>query len=332
MSKFHINKHGVPAPCRAKEGNCPLGGDSGNENHFDTQQEAQEHADKINSAEHGHLPGMNNMQDFKYSSEDLEGMKGKQANVEYDGKSFEGEVIGAHFDGEGSDKNGVIIQDSEGNVKHIKAHRMTSLELSGEGSSSDLGASEGVTGEGQRLASLISKRRNSVPEPDLPHGKNSVRSIDDLETLVHTRDEYITSQEHDPVKNVQSMFDHVAGKSGKLYRYEEEGNYLETHNYDFNGTMNRHEQFLESDGYMDEDGYDENEAKPKEMYQKDLEDHRKLHEYSSNLAIEYGKDFEKKVATSGKYNLDEQDQIQGEYRQALADKVGQFVQNYGEED
>lgn len=46
MSKFHINKHGVPAPCRAKPGNCPLGGD---ESHFDTQEEAQIHADKVNS-------------------------------------------------------------------------------------------------------------------------------------------------------------------------------------------------------------------------------------------------------------------------------------------
>ena len=26
MAKFHINKHGVPAPCKAKPGNCPLGG------------------------------------------------------------------------------------------------------------------------------------------------------------------------------------------------------------------------------------------------------------------------------------------------------------------
>lgn len=41
MSKFHINKHGVPAPCRAKEGNCPLGGE---ESHFKSQEDAQAHA------------------------------------------------------------------------------------------------------------------------------------------------------------------------------------------------------------------------------------------------------------------------------------------------
>jgi hypothetical protein len=35
MSKFHINKHGVLALCKAREGNCPLGGDTDGKNHFD---------------------------------------------------------------------------------------------------------------------------------------------------------------------------------------------------------------------------------------------------------------------------------------------------------
>lgn len=56
MSKFHINKHGVPSPCRAKKGNCPLGGD---ESHFDSLEEAQAYADKINEQQHGLLPGVN---------------------------------------------------------------------------------------------------------------------------------------------------------------------------------------------------------------------------------------------------------------------------------
>lgn len=56
MSKFHINKHGVPAPCKAKTGNCPLGGE---ESHFDSQEKAQAEADKLNGAEHGILPGIN---------------------------------------------------------------------------------------------------------------------------------------------------------------------------------------------------------------------------------------------------------------------------------
>lgn len=58
MSKFHINKHGVPAPCRAVKGNCPLGGNSGEEGHFDSKEEAQVHADNINKKEYGVTPEM----------------------------------------------------------------------------------------------------------------------------------------------------------------------------------------------------------------------------------------------------------------------------------
>ena len=58
MSKFHINKHGVPAPCKATKGNCPLGGADGSENHFDTVEEAQAFVDNKNAQEHGLIPGM----------------------------------------------------------------------------------------------------------------------------------------------------------------------------------------------------------------------------------------------------------------------------------
>lgn len=56
MSKFHINKHGVPAPCRATKGNCPLGGA---DSHFDTIEDAQAHADEQNEQSHGLLPKVN---------------------------------------------------------------------------------------------------------------------------------------------------------------------------------------------------------------------------------------------------------------------------------
>lgn len=52
MSKFHINKHGVPAPCRAQKGRCPYGG---NESHFDTIEAAQREADRINESQHGFI-------------------------------------------------------------------------------------------------------------------------------------------------------------------------------------------------------------------------------------------------------------------------------------
>lgn len=53
MARFHINKHGVPAPCRARLGNCPLGGD---EAHFDNLEKAQTYADNYNKSKHGLLP------------------------------------------------------------------------------------------------------------------------------------------------------------------------------------------------------------------------------------------------------------------------------------
>lgn len=51
--KYHINKHGVPAICRATEGNCPLGGEG---DHFDNIISAQRHADSLNSERYGTLP------------------------------------------------------------------------------------------------------------------------------------------------------------------------------------------------------------------------------------------------------------------------------------
>ena len=52
MARFHINKHGVPAPCKAKQGNCPLGGEG---SHFNNMEDAQEAADKANESEFGLL-------------------------------------------------------------------------------------------------------------------------------------------------------------------------------------------------------------------------------------------------------------------------------------
>lgn len=55
MGKFHINKHGIPAPCKASKGVCPLGGES---SHFDSKESAQAYADKLNADEFGTLHGM----------------------------------------------------------------------------------------------------------------------------------------------------------------------------------------------------------------------------------------------------------------------------------
>lgn len=50
MAKYHINKHGVPALCKAQKGNCPYGGD---EQHFNNMEDAQAFADKLNEDRYG---------------------------------------------------------------------------------------------------------------------------------------------------------------------------------------------------------------------------------------------------------------------------------------
>lgn len=57
MAKYHINKRGIPAICKAKPGNCPLGG---NDSHFKTLEEAQNFIDKKNERRHGLLPKIKN--------------------------------------------------------------------------------------------------------------------------------------------------------------------------------------------------------------------------------------------------------------------------------
>ena len=63
MSKFHINKHGVPAPCKAKPGNCPLGGD---ETHFRSEEEAQAFVNNRMENEYGLLGGTPSPEKMKY--------------------------------------------------------------------------------------------------------------------------------------------------------------------------------------------------------------------------------------------------------------------------
>ena len=53
--KFHIDKNGKPAPCRATKRPCPLGGA---EVHFDSIEEAQAHVDTMNAKEYGLLAGV----------------------------------------------------------------------------------------------------------------------------------------------------------------------------------------------------------------------------------------------------------------------------------
>lgn len=57
MKVFHISKSGIPSPCRAEKGNCPLGSES---QHFSTIEAAQEKANKLAEETYGILPEINN--------------------------------------------------------------------------------------------------------------------------------------------------------------------------------------------------------------------------------------------------------------------------------
>lgn len=92
MARYHINKHGVPAICKAKPGNCPLGGDN---MHFDSHEEAQEHINKQEESKYGILPGVNEHSQIEESKkiasrgyiprdvkgEDLDNLEGKDVRV-----------------------------------------------------------------------------------------------------------------------------------------------------------------------------------------------------------------------------------------------------------
>lgn len=65
--KYHINKNGKPAVCKAAERPCPLGGD---EVHFSTMKEARAHADKMHADEFTLLP----KEIDSYSLESVKGM------------------------------------------------------------------------------------------------------------------------------------------------------------------------------------------------------------------------------------------------------------------
>lgn len=57
LTRFHVNKDGVPAPCKAKPGNCPLGNDN---QHFKSEDEAQVFVDNSSANKYGVLPETKN--------------------------------------------------------------------------------------------------------------------------------------------------------------------------------------------------------------------------------------------------------------------------------
>lgn len=51
--RYHVNPGGEDGPCNAGDGNCPFGGDSGDDRHFDTPEEAKAFAEKENKERYG---------------------------------------------------------------------------------------------------------------------------------------------------------------------------------------------------------------------------------------------------------------------------------------
>lgn len=108
MAKFHINKNGVPAPCHAKKGNCPLGGDSGNENHYESQEEAQNAVDLANEIKHGLLPVNSNEAYKSYPVDEIDGESFNNAITEWMESTPEGREYA-----ENRTLNGVKIRDAD---------------------------------------------------------------------------------------------------------------------------------------------------------------------------------------------------------------------------
>jgi len=89
MSKFHINKHGVPAPCRAKKGNCPLGGD---ETHFSSEKEAQKYIDEKNERDYDLMPKVSSNKNKKKVPSDRERLTNKLQDYWQDEKMVKHEL------------------------------------------------------------------------------------------------------------------------------------------------------------------------------------------------------------------------------------------------
>ena len=109
MAKYHINKKGIPAVCKAKDGNCPLGG---NEQHFGTKEDAQKFADEKNKELFGliqkepnpriryHQEKVSEIEKYleenkELSQENIDNFKGE---IDYHKNSIENQREGIFFD------------------------------------------------------------------------------------------------------------------------------------------------------------------------------------------------------------------------------------------
>lgn len=90
MTKFHIGKKGTPTRCRAKDGNCPFGGES---QHYDNIQDAKEAIENKNTKQHDVFASSKKKKDVLSKEEFTENMlkiisNGNLSNVENDVYNF----------------------------------------------------------------------------------------------------------------------------------------------------------------------------------------------------------------------------------------------------
>lgn len=126
MARFHINKHGVPAPCRAKPGNCPLGGD---EQHYNSQEEAQEAADIANEGEHGLLKGLQKSKGFDPNSSEYKDKRldYREADITLtDGSMVEGYIYKIDEDNE------LILLNGPDGQERINFEDVSEIDISEE--------------------------------------------------------------------------------------------------------------------------------------------------------------------------------------------------------
>ena len=113
MSKFHINKHGVPSPCKATKGNCPLGGD---EQHFNSQADAQAYADKVNEKEYGLIANVDTPKESKTEVKEKKLTPAQLRRKEK--KEFDDRVSNVLRDAWGGDED--MVKHCLKNVKYVE--------------------------------------------------------------------------------------------------------------------------------------------------------------------------------------------------------------------
>lgn len=121
MTRFHINKHGVPVPCKAKPGNCPLGGDK---QHFDNIEQAQAFADKLNEDRYGLFKSIKSTQVYKIpENTPKESRIDKEEFVKNNHKLIKSEDSWVHLNNKnevvGTMKDPIAIYDNNGELVEI---------------------------------------------------------------------------------------------------------------------------------------------------------------------------------------------------------------------